>query len=281
MPERTSQSFTARRPLFTYVVLSYAFFWLLLILFLVATGLLKINLDSIPAWVMSLVTIAGSWMPTLAAVIVTGRLEGRKGIKNLFRKFVQFKVPARWYLAALIPLGLTFGAAGIYRLAGGAPSGGVSLTPGFWVNLILVTLLTGPTGEEPGWRGFALPRLLARYSPLKAGLILGIIWDFWHLPLWIASGYSPLKMLIYSLSFSVALISLTVLMTWVFRRTSHSLIPMVIMHFTNNLGINLTGPAGLGLGPSIDLLAILAGLYLLAVIVVRAAGGLSTSREQP
>jgi len=273
--DRTLKSFIARRPLLTYVVLSYAFFWFFILAVLIILGLLRLKLNALPSWLMPLFVIFGSWMPSVAAVIVTGTLDGRPGIGKLFRKFIQFRIAGRWYLAALIPFGLAFAAAGIYRMAGGVASGGVSLELRFWIALIVVNLLQGATGEEPGWRGFALPRLLERYSPLKAGLILGIIWNFWHVPLWFISGYSSLNLLLYCLFFSIGVISLSVLMTWIFCKTSQSLVPMVITHFSDNTGLALVGPGGIGLGPTLPLVAITYSLVLVTAIVVWAAGGLS------
>ncbi len=270
--DQTSKSFLARKPLLSYFVLSYALFWLALILFIVVVTASGLKMDSLPAWAMPLIQITGSWMPTVAALTVTGIIEGRRGIKKLLLKFTHFNLPARWYFAALIPLCLAFAAAGIYRLVGGATSGGVSFSLSFWVGLIAINLFTGATGEEAGWRGFALPRLLEKYSPLKAGILLGLAWNFWHLPLWFTSGFSALDLLEYILFFSIAIISLAVLMTWILCKTSNSLIPMVITHFSFNVGFALIGPQGLGTGPYIPLMGILAALLLVTAIVVNSTG---------
>jgi membrane protease YdiL (CAAX protease family) len=279
--DQTSKSFLARKPLLSYFVLSYAFFWLALILFIVVVTASGVKMDSLPAWAMPLIQITGSWMPTVAALIVTGMTDGRRGIKKMLLKFTHFNLPARWYFAALIPFGLALASAGIYRLVGGATSGGVSLSLSFWIGLIAINLFTGATGEEAGWRGFALPRLLEKYSPLKAGFLLGIAWNFWHLPLWFTSGFSSWNLLVYILFFSVAIISLAVLMTWIFSKTSQSLVPMVITHFSFNLGFALIGPQGLGVGPYIPLMGILAALLLITAIVVSSAGGLTTRGKHP
>ena len=272
--DRSQKSFIARKPLLMYFVFSYVFFWLFLALFVVALNVFHLKLETIPSWLMPLVTILGSWIPTVASVLVTGILEGRGGTVRLFRKFIQFKIAVRWYLAALIPFGLVFTAAGIYQLVGDSSSGGTSLSLTFWIGLIVVNLLAGPTGEEAGWRGFALPRLLERYTPLKAGIILGIVWDFWHLPLWITSGYTSINLLLYCLFFSIGIVSLSVLMTWIFCKTAKSLVPMVIVHFSFNTGLNLIGPQGIGLVPTLPLLGLMATLCLLTAIVVWVAGGL-------
>jgi membrane protease YdiL (CAAX protease family) len=219
-------------------------------------------------------------MPTVAALIVTGKTEGRRGIKQLLLKFIQFRLPSRWYFAALIPFGLALAAAGIYKSGGGAASGGVTLTLSFWAGLIAINIFTGATGEELGWRGFALPRLLEKYSPLKAGILVGLAWNFWHLPLWFTSGFSSLDLVEYILFFSVAIISLAVLMTWILSKTPNSLIPMAIAHFSFNAGFSLIGPHGLGMGPNLALMGILAALLLVAALTVSAAGGLAVKARR-
>jgi membrane protease YdiL (CAAX protease family) len=281
MLDRTSTNIIARRPLLMYFVFSYAFFWLLLIsFFVIAVGLLRVDVASLPAWLIPLLTIIGSWMPSLAAAIVTAVCEGRDGVRRLFARFLQFRIPAKWYLAAfIIPLGLAFAGAGIYRLLGGAPSGGGNLSLAFWAGLVGLNFFTGPTGEEPGWRGFALPRLLQKYNPLKASLLLGVVWSFWHLPLWLTSGYPPDTLLFYILFFNIGIIALTFLMTWIYRKTACSLVPMTIIHFTYNAAIQLISPQGLGLGLLLPLFGWMAGLATLAVLIIWGLGGFSDQKK--
>lgn len=277
--DKKSNSFIVRRPLLAYFVLSYTFFWGFLVLISVVLGMLRLQPDALPAWGMSIMVILGSWMPNLAAVTVTGVLAGREGIRQLLGKFFDHRITVRWNLAALFPFPLAFVAASLYRLAGGTAPENTGLSVAFWAGLIILNLLQGATGEEAGWRGFALPRLQETHGPIKASLILGFVWNFWHLPLWVLSGYSGLDLLIYVLTFSVSIISLTFLLTWISRKTPNSLIPIVIAHFSFNASRNLVDARGLGLAPTLPLLAIMAGIYLVTAILVWSVSGWSTQRN--
>lgn len=270
--ERKSNNFIVRRPLLAYFVLSYTFFWGFLVLIIAILGMLRLQPDALPAWAMPIIGILGSWMPNLAAVTVTGVLAGREGIRQLMGKFFETRIAFRWYFIALFPFLLAFVAAGLYRLAGGAAPGNMGLSVGFWAGLILLNLFQGATGEEAGWRGFALPRLRETHGPAKASLILGLLWNFWHLPLWFLSGYAGLDLLIYVIAFSVSIISLAFLITWISSKTPNSLIPIVITHFSFNASLNLVDARGLGFGPTLSLLAITAGIYLITAIFVWSTG---------
>ncbi len=277
--EQKSNNVIVRRPLLAYFVLSYTFFWGFLVLIVVILGMLQLQPDALPAWAMPMIVILGSWMPNLAAVTVTGVLAGRAGVRQLLGKFFAYRIAVRWYLVALFPFPLVFIAAGLYRLAGGAAPGNIGLSVGFWVGLIILNLLQGATGEEAGWRGFALPHLQEIHGPIKASLILGFLWSCWHLPLWLFSGYSGLDLLNYVLVFSVSIISLTFLITWISSKTPNSLIPIVIAHFSFNASLNLVDARGLGLAPTLPLLAIMAGIYLVTAILVWTVSGWSTQRN--
>lgn len=98
---------------------------------------------------------------------VIGLTLGCAGNRKLLEQYCNLRIPARWFLVALAPVPLMFAAAAIYNLAGGAaPVNQAGLPLVFWIDLILMSLFTGATGEEAGWRGFALPRLQNRFGPL-------------------------------------------------------------------------------------------------------------------
>src|SRR5438046_8834702 len=105
----------------------------------------------------------------------------------------------------------------------------LSLLPSL-VLFVYVFFLGGPLGEEPGWRGFALPRLQRRYGPLVGSLILGTIWAFWHLPLFWAPAWNLPPTILNIVMFVVAAIAFTIVMTWVFNNTRGSLFMAVLVH---------------------------------------------------
>jgi membrane protease YdiL (CAAX protease family) len=269
MTTAEKKSFLVRHPVLSYYLMSCAFFWTLLILFgAIVVGALRVDPSAQP-WTVWIVTILGSWMPSLSAAIVVRATQGPDAVAGLFTSLVRFKLPARWYLASLIPLGVVALAVLGYRLSGGAPEGSTPLTFTVWFHLLVINLLTGPTGEEPGWRGFALPRLLERYSPLKAGLVLGLMWSFWHLGLWLmTSGYSGTTLLIYILEFSVTIVALNLLMVWIYLHVPDSLVPMVVTHFIFNFGVELVFLGVLGPGARLVLFGWLAGAFSLIALII-------------
>jgi uncharacterized protein len=286
-PARGSNNLFTRRPLLMYFVLAYAFFWGFLILALLSISLLGLSPATLPGWLFSCFNIIGSWMPNLAAVTMIGLTMGTAGKRKLLEQYCNVHIPARWFLVALTPVPLMFAAAGLYNLAGGtAPGNPVGLPLGFWINLIGMSLVTGATGEEGGWRGFALPRLQNRFGPLAGSLILGLAWNFWHFPLWMMSGMAGIALLTYILAFTLGLLGLTFFMTWLYNKVPNSLVPIIIVHFSLNFSAGLVGPDGLGLAQSTALMAIFGGLMILTDLFLwtlarRPAVGLSPVVAKP
>jgi membrane protease YdiL (CAAX protease family) len=103
-------------------------------------------------------------------------------------------------------------------------------------SLLLLTFLLDGFGEEPGWRGFALPRLQGRYGPLLGTLILGVLWASWHLPLFLTTaqaggpGVSLLTDLWHFVLYVPSTVFEAIIITWVFNNTRGSLLIAMLMH---------------------------------------------------
>lgn len=98
------------------------------------------------------------------------------------------------------------------------------------LSFVLAALILG---EEVGWRGFLLPHLLERYSPLSGSLIVGLVWASWHLPNFLLKDY-PHYGLPYS-AFVVMTLAFSVIFTWLYLNTAGSLVVAVIFHAALNL----------------------------------------------
>jgi membrane protease YdiL (CAAX protease family) len=99
---------------------------------------------------------------------------------------------------------------------------------------VTVFFIGGPFGEEPGWRGFALPRLQRRYGPLLGSLILGPLWALWHLPIFFIPSWNFPPTLLNLVLYVISAISFTIVMTWVFNNTKGSLLMAILLHASFN-----------------------------------------------
>jgi uncharacterized protein len=216
----------------------------------------------------SLVWFFYAFSPSISALIIAAICGGMPEIKRLLSGFTHWKVGIYWYFwtAFLIlgPLVITL----TYK-ALGKPGAGIN--PGETLpsmfGILLFTLFSGPIAEELGWRGFALPRLQAKYNALVSSLILGVIWTCWHIPLFFVTGATQM-----SIPFPIYLVLVTtisVYITWLYNNTKGSLIITILAHYAYNLTGFLTGV--LGLMPAMLFYIIagsLLGLTTIAVVFV-------------
>ena len=112
------------------------------------------------------------------------------------------------------------------------------------MNFAIIFFLGGPLGEEPGWRGFALPRLQTRYGPLWGTLLLGFLWACWHLPHFLTSvqgggpGTGFAAFLTNFPIFVLMVMAIAIVMSWVFNHTRGSLFIAILLHASiNTFGI--------------------------------------------
>src|SRR5919199_990316 len=184
-PASPHRGLLARHPLISFFVMAFAFSWIVWspwVLSEEGVGLLPFELGGAASGLLNAAAILLG--PTLAGLIITGSTEGRAGIRRLLRRIVLWRVGFVWYLFALIGVPVVM-AIGTLILPGGLASIlalGPGYVPTYLGSFVLVTILGGPLFEEPGWRGFALPRLQPLHGPLVGTLILGLLWALWHLP---------------------------------------------------------------------------------------------------
>jgi len=128
-------------------------------------------------------------------------------------------------------------------LAGNQIAGwiGITIPPAIWpvvpFPLILIEgfiwafLFGGALNEEPGWRGFALPRLQSRFTPLVASLIVGVLWGLWHVPNHLVGVYGGGA---FGALIRVMDIPRAVLFTWVYNRCKGQLWIVLLLHASTN-----------------------------------------------
>ena len=175
--------------------------------------------------------------PMAAAFIVTAWTTGRYGVRDLVRRMGRWQIGWVWWIAALSPLAFLGLALVVIAATGGklpepgdfAQFSGLPSGLGL-VGVALLILAVDGFGEETGWRGYALPELQRRYSPLTATLILAALWAGWHIPQFFAlhsyEGFSAGT----ALGFAFGLTCGAVVATWLYNRTGGSILAVVVWH---------------------------------------------------
>jgi uncharacterized protein len=185
------------------------------------------------------------WSPIIAAIIVLALTRGWAGVRDLLASIVRWRVGLQWYgVALLLPVAITLVALYLNALFGGPTPTAADFAALYTLPLVFLstTLINGPFTEEPGWRGFLLPRLQSNYTPLVASLIVGVIWASWHLPLLVSdpTGQRP------PLQFFVVVVAQSVVFTWVYNSTRGSVLLVILMHGAFNSFVRFMAPVVFG-----------------------------------
>ena len=217
-----------RYPVVSFYGLTYLFSWGFFVLaYIVFQNSLFL------AWI-------GLFGPAIAGLVVTGICEGKTGLERLLAGLLHWRVRLGGYLfVILIPILLVFGTIFLH-------DGIVELLNAIGLLLKVLPILIGMTllliipiaGEEIGWRGFALPRLQASYGPIKASLIIGVLWGIWHIPAALDPSYvlNRAPLVLSALIFIVSTTSFSFLYTWLWNYSGQSLLLMCLFHsFYNNV----------------------------------------------
>lgn len=212
-----------KRPLLAFFALTYVITW--------SCWTAALAISSAPLLAGALF-LFGTFAPAIVAIALTDRIAGRSATETLAGRVFRWRVGASWYLFAIayIPV-IKLTAAIVYRVTTGAwPRFGVE--PWYLMALVIPFSTMVQAGEEIGWRGYALPGLSKRFGLPAAGVILGVIWASWHLPLFFARQSDT-----YGQSFPLYLLQVTALSVaaaYLYWRTQGSLLLVMLMHAAVN-----------------------------------------------
>lgn len=210
---------SSQRMVVTFLVATFALSWLMFL-----PVILGIVDPESPAGLIFLPLI-GIGAPTIMAFVLTGLSEGRGGAGALWRSGRRWRVGLVWYAVVVLLPGLAFSVSWI------AGSGFVVLSLGPWAPALISGLLAGML-EEFGWSGFAFPRLQKIYGFVPAGLAMGFIVAFWHLPLFFTPGQPQHRF--EFLPFLLTLIAVRFLFGWVFNGSGGSVLLLILFHASGN-----------------------------------------------
>lgn len=221
-----------RWSLVTFFVLALGITW---VYFIVVMGLLR---AAVVPW-----AIPGTFGPAIAGFLMAYAMDGRDGVRRLRRRCWQWRAGVRWYLLAGVLLPALVVACGLVLPGGSAAFAGRSLPAvaiAYLSQLVVIMFGGGGLNEEPGWRGFALPRLQRAAGPLKGSLVLGLLWGLWHLPIYLytpnyngagtgIAGIAPMF-----LSFMVCTTGLALIFTWLYNNVAGSVFFLIFAHASFN-----------------------------------------------
>lgn len=245
-----------KKPVVSFILLTNILFFPLFCL----VGAIQIL--EFPTWVFDIARCISAWSSTFAFAILFKKIYPEQSfihfVKNKFKTKLKFSVILsvgliQFFIFILI-LFLTWNNSEVDFI----------FTVSSWGMLFyyfLKNLLSGPLGEELGWRGFAQVELQKKYSPLKASIIIGFWWGIWHLPIWFTTGFVGMDLIKYILFFMISIVSTTVIMAAFYNLNQNLIIPIIIHQFFNFF-------IGLINGNLVDLIMYNAVFYLIVAVLI-------------
>lgn len=235
--ENGLRAFIKRNPLTSMYLIMFTLAWSIMIpQALYSQGILSAPLPEF-------LEILTGWAPGIAAVLVAALVAGGAGVRELLRGFLVWRVGARWYLVGFFLLAvIIFGGIGLHVLFGGnrpvIPAAGNPLWDIALTFIVFVLFGFLINTEEIAWRGFALPRLRARYGALIAALFIAIPEVLLHLPLlWVKE--NPFFQTVGVYWFSAFSAAAVFVYAYIFNRTKGSLLIVTLLHASQNAWSNL------------------------------------------
>jgi len=232
-------------PIFLFFALTFmiSWGWVFVIFFLPDVYYLQ-SYESVIGVLATLFVSVQAFGPTISALVVTGYFEGRIGLKHYVERLTKFKVKYYWYLLVFFLPIFVYSLPIIFNIVMGNPASHEYFNISLWgitFSTVISNIFFAALAEEPGWRGYALPKMNQHFRPITSGIIIGVIWAFWHLLFYVfgSRDWGTFPQFI----FTVTVISC--IYTWIYLKTK-SIPLMIIFHvmhtLSNTVFINYHNP---------------------------------------
>lgn len=269
-----------KNPVLSYFVLTFLISWGAILVLIAFNGMPDTVAEAQAQLPLAIMTFLLG--PFISGMTMIGLIHGPNGYRDLWFRMLKWRVSPAWYAFALLLAPVVF-ASVHFVLFLFSPV----YLPGFMTAsdshaLIFLGIMSGIIVgilEEVGWFGFAIPKMRQRHSPLKVGLIVGVIWGAWHImanDIWAIKTYSgeiPVDQyaILSGLSFLIGqLPPFRILMVWAYERTG-SLFLMMVMHFSlTACSITFSPTAMTGWEVFIYSLAVAVVFWVIAVALILA-----------
>jgi membrane protease YdiL (CAAX protease family) len=249
---RIVEAFLERHPVLAYFGLTFILSWGGVLLVIGGpAGMTGGKAQDNPLFPLAVLAMLAG--PSVTGILLTGLIDGKRGLRACQSRLLKWRVGGRWYAIALLAAPLTATATTL-SLSFVSPE----FLPGLIVAddkmaLLLLGLAVGVAAgffEELGWTGFAIPQLRRHYGVMGTGLIVGLLWSGWHLLVVIwgmgnRAGTVPLGVFVI-VDGLAGLPVFRVLMVWVYDRTESLLLSM-LMHVSLTATVLILTPQTTGI----------------------------------
>ena len=167
--------------------------------------------------------------PGIVAIILTAIIFKKSGLKFLLNAIIKWRVKFKWYLIIII-LGIALCGISLVVFNTIYKQNNIPDPAYNFVFYFILILPLSALWEEIGWRGFLLPALQKKYTPLKASLLIGFVWGLWHLPVYLAINPYGDKTIVYFLFMFIGCFALSIIETWLYNSTKGSLLICILFH---------------------------------------------------
>lgn len=177
-------------------------------------------------------SILAVFTPSIVALVLTAITYGKKGVLELFVKQTVEKTTFKWLLLSVIGIPVLASLAMLTSLSFDISKFGLRTTQ-LLPQIVVIVLIA--IGEEYGWRGFLLPRLMKKLNVFYSSIILGLIWGIWHFPAYLIETGVPLDM--HFLVFLLWVVLGTLFISWIYYYTK-SVLTSILIHISANAAFN-------------------------------------------